>query len=71
MHVEGCNEKNGSSPTLSTGRSILTATIDVHEGQDVAIINSNEAFLYATHDEGISMLLRGNIAEFLVRLKQE
>ena len=42
---EGYEKSDGSSPTAQTDSVIMTGVIDAHEGQDVAVIDVQNAFL--------------------------
>ena len=46
----------------------LTGVIDAHERRAKAIIDVANAFLQAYNDERILMLLRGKLAEMMVRI---
>ena len=65
---EGYNKADGSSPTVSTDGLIITCAIDGYENRDVAIVDIPGAFLQADNDEFILMLLRGKLAEMMVRV---
>ena len=65
---EGYNKADGSSPTVSTDGLIITCAIDGHENRDVAIVDIPGAFLQAENDEFVLMLLRGKLAEMMIRV---
>ena len=65
---EGYNKADGASPTVSTDGLIVTAAIDAHENRDVAIMDIPGAFLQAKNEENILMLLRGTLAEMMVKI---
>ena len=53
---------------MSTDGLIVTAAIDAHENRDVAIMDIPGAFLQAKNEENILMLLRGTLAEMMVKI---
>ena len=65
---EGYSKANGTSPTVSTDGLIITTAIDGYEGRDVAIMDIPGAFLQAENDEFVLMLLRGKLAELMVKI---
>ncbi len=65
---EGYKRSDGTSPTVSTDGLLITAAIDGYEGRDVAIMDIPGAFLQAENDEFVLMLLRGKLAEMMVKI---
>ena len=57
-----------ASPTVSTYGVIITSTIEAHEGRDVAVINSPNAFLNADNNDHTIMLLKGKLEELMVQI---
>ena len=60
-----------SSPTVVVENVFLTATIDAHEGRDVATCNVPGAFLHTDQDPNnakVYMHLRGKLAKLMVRV---
>ena len=68
---EGYNKADGTSPTVSTDGLLITAAIDGHEDRDVCIMDIPGAFLQAENDEFVLMLLRGKLAEMMVKVDPE
>ena len=50
---------------------MITCTIDGHQERDVALMDIPGAFLQAENDEFIVMLLRGKLAEMMVKVDPE
>ena len=65
---EGYEKKDRASPTVLTESVFLTGVIDAHERRAMAIIDVANAFLQAYNDERVLMLLRGKLAEMMVRI---
>ena len=57
-----------TSPTVSTESVFLTSVIDAFEGRDVGCYDIPGAFLHADSDEDITMVLKGKLAELMVRV---
>ena len=57
------DKSNGSSPTVNTERAV-----DTHERMSVAMLDIQNAFLHAEKNEYVFMLLRGKLAELLVKV---
>jgi hypothetical protein len=64
----GYNKSDGSSPTVATDNIFVTGLVDAREGRSVAILDIANAFLHADNDEKILMLLRGKLAEIMVKI---
>jgi hypothetical protein len=58
---------HAASPTLSVESVMITATVEAHEGGDVAVVDVPGAFLSADTDEEVLMTLRGRLAELMVK----
>ena len=56
------------SPTVSTDGAIITSTIEAHEGHDVAVIDLPNTFLNTDNNEQNLMLLKGKLAELMVKI---
>ena len=65
---EGYEKKDGASPTVLTESAFLTGVIEARERRAMAIIDVANAFLQAYNDERVLMLLRGKLAEMMVRI---
>jgi hypothetical protein len=55
-------------PTVSTEAVFITAVIDAHEERDVTCFNILGAFLHADLDKDITMILKGRLAELMVKV---
>jgi hypothetical protein len=56
-----------TSPNVSLESVIITSTIEAYEGREVAVVNIPGAYLSADMDEELIMLLRGILAELMVK----
>ena len=65
---DGYDKSDGSSPIVATDSIFLTGVVDAKEGREVAILDIANAFLHAENDERILMLLRGKLAEMMVKI---
>ena len=65
---DGYDKSDGSSPTIMNDSIMLTGVVDAKEGRHVAVLDIPNAFLQAKNDERIIMLLRGKLAELMVRV---
>ena len=65
-------KENAASPTVSLPAVILTSTIDAHEGREVGIVDTPNAFVQ-TENEGdvVHMKIRGEMVEMLVEMAPE
>jgi cyanate lyase len=68
LTYDGYNKSDGSSPTVVTESIYMTGVIDAREKQAVAVLDVGDAFLHADNDKRILMLLRGKLAEMMVRV---
>ena len=59
---------DGSSPTITTEIIFFTGVVDSREGRAVAVLDIANAFLRAHNGERFPMLLRGKLAEIMVRI---
>ena len=66
---DGYDKSDGSYPTVATDSIFLTGVVDAKEGREVAILDIANAFLHAENDERILMLLRGKLAEIMVKIR--
>jgi hypothetical protein len=64
---EGSTKSDTTPPTVALESALITATIDAHEGREVAIIDVPGAYLMADMDEEVFMCLRGRLAELMVK----
>jgi hypothetical protein len=56
-----------TSPTVAVESLMITATIEAHEGRDVAVVDVPGAFLAADMDEYVLMTIKGRLAELMVK----
>ena len=56
-----------ASPMVMTESVLITAAIEATEGRDMAVIDLPGAFLNADMDEVVHMVLRGKLAELMVK----
>jgi hypothetical protein len=54
-------------PTVSLESVLITSTIEAYEGREVAVVDIPGAYLIADMDEEVIMLLRGRLAELMVK----
>jgi hypothetical protein len=52
-------------PKVAMELVFITAVMDAHEGRDVVCFNIPGAFLHADSDKGITMILKGRLAELM------
>jgi hypothetical protein len=55
-------------PTVLSEAVFITAVIDAHKERDVACFDILGAFLHAISDEDITMILKGRLAELMVKV---
>jgi hypothetical protein len=55
-------------PTISLEAVFITAVIDAHKERDVACLDIPDAFLHADSDKDITMILKGRLAELMVKV---
>ncbi len=55
-------------PTVSTEAVFITAVIDTHKEHDVTCFDIPGAFLHADSDKDITMILKGRLAELMVKV---
>jgi len=58
-----------SSPMVSLEAMMLSCAIDANEGRHVAVTDIPGAFLHSDMDQDIHMLLKGTIAELIMKLE--
>jgi hypothetical protein len=61
-------KQDTTSPTILTEAVFITAVIDAHEERDVACFDIPGAFLHADSDKDITMILKGRLAELMVKV---
>jgi len=66
---EYTTKEDVSSPTVSLEAMMISCAIDLKENRYVAVMDIPGAFLYADMDDMVHMLLKGTIAESIVRLE--
>merc|ERR1712086_476948 len=65
---DGYEKSDGSSPTVITDSIFLAGVIEANENRAMSTIDVGNAFIQADNDERILMLLRGKVAELMVRV---
>ena len=65
---DGYKKSDGSLPTVVTDSIFLTGVIEANKNQAMSTIDVGNAFIQADNDERILMLLRGKVAELMVRV---
>ena len=65
---DGYNKSDGSLPTIFTESILMIRVIDAREKREVAVLDTANAFSQADNDKTINMLLRGKLAEMMVRI---
>ena len=65
---DGYEKSDGSSPTVITDSIFLTGVIEANENRAMSTIDVGNAFIQADNDERILMLVRGKVAELMVRV---
>jgi len=58
-----------SLPTISLEAMMLSCAIDVKEERHVTVTDIPGAFLHADMDQDVHMLLKGMIAELIIKLE--
>eukprot|EP00956_Cyclotella_meneghiniana_P035517 scaffold115573_cov38-Cyclotella_meneghiniana.AAC.1 len=64
-------KENAASPTVMNDSVMITSAIDAHENRRVVTLDIPGAFLHADLDEEVIMLLRGQLAELMVKVDPE
>ena len=62
------NNSTGLSSTVNTGSVFLIVLIYAHKNRAVAMLDIENAFLHAENDEYVLIMIRGNLAEILVKV---
>ena len=65
---DGCDKSDGVSPTVVTESIFMIRAIDAKERRHVAVPDIANAFLQTDNDKTANMLLRGKLAEMMVRI---
>ena len=65
---DGYNKSDGSSPTVVTGSIFMTGVIGARKRRHVAVLDIAYTFLQADNENIVNMLLRGKLAEMMVRI---
>jgi hypothetical protein len=68
---EGSTKSDATSPTIALESVLITATIDVFEKREVAIVDVPGVYLTADMDEEVFMCLRGRLEELKVKTAPE
>ena len=58
-----------SSPTVSLEAMVLSCAIDAKENRDVVMTDIPGAFLHADMEDDVHMLLKGTIAELIIKFE--
>ena len=64
----GYEKSDGSSPTVKADSVFLTGVIDAREKRRVRMFDVANTFVKADNDEFVLMVLRGRMAELMVRV---
>jgi hypothetical protein len=64
---EDWTKQDTTSPTVSTEAVFITAVIEAHKEHNVACFDIHGAFLHADSDKDITMILKGRLAELMVK----
>jgi hypothetical protein len=64
---EAAKSGDATSPTVSLESLLITATIDIFERRDVAVVDVSGVFLSADMDEEVITTLRDQLAELMVK----
>ena len=62
------DKSDGSPPTVAADSIFMTEVVDVKEGREVAILDIATTFLHTENDKRILTLLRGKLAEIMVKI---
>ena len=62
------DKADGSSPTVTTESIFFTGVVDTRKGRAVAVLDVPNEFLHPHNDERFLMILRGKLAEMMVRI---
>eukprot|EP00804_Cyclotella_cryptica_P005141 CCRYP_018676-RA/>CCRYP_018676-RA protein AED:0.47 eAED:0.17 QI:0/0/0/0.75/0.33/0.25/4/0/800 len=63
------DKESATSPTVSTDSLMITAAVDAVELRDIVTLDILGAFLHADLDEDMIMVLRGELAELMAKVK--
>jgi hypothetical protein len=64
----GYKKEDSASPMVATDSILISATINAHEGHNIALIDIPGAFLNAYNDKDMIMLLKRCLAELMVQV---
>ena len=67
---DGNDKSDGALPTVVTESICMTNVEDAKENRNLAVLDIANAFLQADTDETVNMLLRGKLADMMVRIDQ-
>ena len=65
---DGYDKSDGSLPMVVTESIFMTGVVDAKEKRDVAVLDTATTFLQADNNKTLSVLLRGKLAEMMVRI---
>ena len=65
---EYIKKEDAASPTVATDSVFITGAIDAHERRNVATCDLPGAFLHTVTDEYVIVVLRGELAELMVKV---
>ena len=68
LTYDGYDNSKGSSHTVNNDSVFLTGVLYAHELRAIAMLDIQNAFLYAENNEYVCMLLSGKLAELLVKV---
>ena len=70
LTYNGYNKTDGSSPMVATENIFFTGVVNTRERRGVAVLDVANMFLHSQNDERVLMLLRGKLAEMMVRIDE-
>ena len=62
------NKEDAMSHTVCTDAEFMTALIEAYEERDVAFFNIPGAYLHAETDKYLTMVIKGTLAEIIVKV---
>ena len=65
---DGYEKSDGLLPTVVTESIFMTGVVDKKERRHVALLDIANVFLQSDNDKTVNMLLRGKLAEMMVRI---
>ena len=65
---DGYNNINGQSTTVNTDSDFITGLIDAHDHRAVEMLDIDNAFIHTENDKYVLIMIRGKLAELLVKV---